>query len=113
MQVFVAADAKLWEFFLADEIDLCSSPPCLETVEHSLPVKSRRGLSRRCIRSQWARQLPPATVVHAPCVQATHRRMPGPLRDEKIPSKKYDGVALQHLRIVYHAFEQEGVRLGT
>ena len=37
-------------------------------------VKCHHGLSGRRIRSQWARQLPPATVVHARGAQATYRR---------------------------------------
>ena len=53
-----------------------------------------------------ARQLPPATVVHAPCAQATYRRWP------RHP-KENDGVALQPPRIVCHAVDQQGVRLGN
>ena len=37
----------------------------------------------------------------------------GPPWDAKIPSEENDGVALQPPRMVCHAVEQQGVRLGN
>ena len=73
LQGVVAAEAKLRR---QDQPSQSSAVPRNAATQPH--VKCYQGLSSRRIRSQWVRQLPAATVVHAPCAQATYRRRPRP-----------------------------------